>query len=337
MKIRPIRWALGVPLFWKLIGANAIIVVLSMFLLSGVGASIAPISLPYDYFVLAGLFAATMVNVWLVRIALEPIRELQRVAERVTKGASGERGRKFPQADKRINRLIDATNLMLDRLADDRRRMKELAAAVVSAQQEERSVVARDLHDSVAQTLTAATFLLTGTLSNRLKGNVADSIREAQELIRGACEELRTLSQSLYPRAASELGLPAALESLAKIVRQRSLIDVFLVSDIDSSGIPSALTPTLYWVASEAIHEVEQRGNANCATIALKAKDGEIELTIVDDGTAAPGFLVTGETDAAFKAARDRFSLAGGQMHIDRLPEGGNRVTARITTDRKAA
>lgn len=339
MKVRPIRWILGVPLYWKLIGANAIIVALALFLLSGLGVSIAPISLPYDYFVLGSLLLGTLANVWLVRIALEPIRELQRVAERVSKGKADERGRAFPQADKRINRLIETTNQMLDRLEEDSRRLKKLGADVVQAQQEERADFARELHDSVAQTLTAASFTLTGILNSPHLADHTEAILEARELINSASEELRTVSQSLYPRVASDLGLPAALESLAKVVRQRSLIDVFIVTDMDSTVIPTGLTATLYWVASEALHEVELRGDANCATIALTTKAGEIELTIVDDGSGE----VSGDdenrraAETAFTAARDRFSLAGGTVHIDSVPDGGTRVTACITTNRKAA
>jgi two-component system, NarL family, sensor histidine kinase UhpB len=331
-----LRLVLRVPLFWKLVGANAIILVLSVFLLSSFGAAVAPIALPYEYFVLLGLTLGGIVNVWLVRIALEPVLELQHVAEMVANGVVTARGKNFPQADERIKRLVDTTNLMLDRIADDRARLKQLAAAVVEAQQTERSDVARDLHDSVAQTLTAATFILTGALSNKMDDALGESIREAQELIRTACEELRSVSQALHPRVASDLGLPAALESLANVVRQRSLIDVFIVTDIDDAGIPGSLTPTLYWVASEALHEVELRGTANCATIALTAKGGQINLTVIDDGTAD----ALGETtpvDSAFQAARDRFSLAGGDVHIEPMLDGGIRVTARITTERKAA
>jgi len=336
MENRLLRGVLRVPLFWKLVGANAIILVLSAFLLSSFGAAVAPIALPYEYFVLIGLVLGGAANVWLVRIALEPIRELQRVAEQVARGVSTARGRNFPQADERIKRLIDTTNLMLDRLADDRARLKHLAAAVVAAQQEERSDFARDLHDSVAQTLTAANFILAGALARDVDDEAAESVREAQELIRSACEELRSVSQSLHPQVASDLGLPAALESLAKVVRERSLIDVFLVSDIDGAGIPGSLTPTLYWVASEALHEVELRGTANCATIALTSRDGAITLTVIDDGTA-DSVRDTRAADAAFSAATDRFSLAGGQVHIESMPDGGTRVTACITTDRKAA
>lgn len=336
MGSRILRALLGVPLFWKLLGANAIILVLSAFLLSSFGAAVAPIALPYEYFVLTGLLVGGVVNVWLVRIALEPIRELQHVAELVAKGASTARGRNFPQADERIKRLIDTTNLMLDRLADDRARLKQLAAAVVEAQQAERSDVARDLHDSVAQTLTAANYILTGALANKPNGDVGEAIAESRELIRNACEELRSVSQSLHPRVASDLGLPAALESLAGVVRQRSLIDVSIVTDIDAQGIPTSLTATLYWIASEALHEVELRGTANCATIALTAKNGEISLTVVDDGTG-DCLRDTKVLDAAFNAARDRFSLAGGEVHIESIPDGGTRVTASITTERKAA
>ena len=335
---RLVRPLLRMPLFGKLIGANAIILGISALLLSGVGASLAPIAISYDYFVLAGLSFAALINVWLVRVALQPIRELQRVAGRVAGGAWQERAKKFPHADSRISRLIETTNQMLDRLAADRDRMRKLGAEVVYAQETERADVARELHESVAQTLAAASLQLTGALSSDPGMRSADKVKEARDLLGSALEELRAVSQSLHPRVATDLGLPSALESLAVIVRQRSLIEVFVVMDVDIAGIPGQLSTTLYRVAKEALHNVELRGDANSATIALKATGGSVELTIVDDGSgqAASGGPGDDQT-ASFRTARDRFSLAGGEMHIDRVANGGTRVLARIVTPHQAA
>lgn len=329
---------LRLPLFGKLIGANAIIIAISAVLLSGAGKSAAPPSMPYAYFGLGALCVGVLINMWLVSVALRPIRELQRVAERVANGSWQERVRQFSHADSRIERLVDTTNQMLDRLAADRKRMKKLGAEVVYAQEEERALVARELHESVAQTLAAASFQLTGALASAIDKGSVESVKEARDLIGSAIEELQAVSHSLHPRVASDLGLPSALESLSTIVRNRSLIDVFLVTDVDAMGIPAPLAATLYRVAKEALHNVELRGDANSATIALTAREGAIELTIVDDGSGHP-VTIHGSNDEepGFRAAHERFSLAGGQMHIDRVPTGGTRVTARITTDRQAA
>jgi signal transduction histidine kinase len=332
------RAILRVPLYGKLIGANLVMLAIAAFLLSGIGASVAPIAVRYDYFVFAGLCVGALLNGWLVRIALQPIRELQRVTERVGTGARHERVRHFPHADSRIQRLIETTNQMLDRLDADRSRMKKLGAEVVYAQEEERADVARELHESVAQTLTAAGFQLTAALSREQDPKNVATMKLSRELINSALEEIRSVSQSLHPRIAADLGLPAALESLAGIVRQRSLIEVFVVTDIDDVIIPRALSATLYRVAREAFHDVELRGDANSATVVLKAKDGKIELTIIDDGSEHPEIVrAIGEGGSAFKAARERFSLAGGEMHIERVATGGTRVTATINTGLQAA
>ena len=302
------RAFLGVPLYGKLIGANLVMLAISAFLLSGIGASVAPVALRYEYFVLAGLCVGVLINGWLVRLALQPIRELQRVAERVATGGWQERARHFPHADSSIGRLVETTNQMLDRLAADRSRMKKLGAEVVYAQEEERADVARELHESVAQTLAAASFQMTAALSRELDQRNVATVKEARELINAALEQLRSVSQSLHPRIASDLGLAAALESLARVVRQRSLIDVFVVTDVDGAIIPGPLSATLYRVAREAFHDVELRGDANSATIALTVKGGKIELTIIDDGSGHSGMTPTfGEGGSAFKEARKRF------------------------------
>ena len=329
--------ALRIPLFAKLIGANAIIVFFAALALWGPAARVTPGTAGSDYLLGGALVFGMFVNVMLVRLALRPLRELQRVANRVSEGALGERAAQSRLADQELSLLIETTNQMLGKLADDRRRMKELGAEVVFAQEEERAQVARDLHDSVAQTLAAASYQVTGMIHSTKSSADLAKLHAIRELVGSALEEIRGVSQTLHPRVAQDLGLPSALQSLAKSVKQRSLLDVKVDLDMDGTAIPSPLAATLFRLAREALRDFERHADAASATIQLSAKDGQVELSVTAFGCGFDQELVLGtRTEGSLKAAHERFSLAGGEMHIDRTPNGGDRIVARITVDRAA-
>jgi signal transduction histidine kinase len=208
---------------------------------------------------------------------------------------------------------------------------------VVFAQEEERAQVARDLHDSVAQTLAAASYQVTGMIHSTKSSADLAKLHAIRELVGSALEEIRGVSQTLHPRVAQDLGLPSALQSLAKSVKQRSLLDVKVDLDMDGTAIPSPLAATLFRLAREALRDFERHADAASATIQLSAKDGQVELSVTAFGCGFDQELVLGtRTEGSLKAAHERFSLAGGEMHIDRTPNGGDRIVARITVDRAA-
>jgi signal transduction histidine kinase len=330
--------ALRIPLFAKLLGANAIIVFFATLALWGPAARVTPGSNGSDYLLGGALVLGMFVNVMLVRLALRPLRELQRVANCVSGGALGERAAQSRLADRELSLLIQTTNQMLDKLADDRRRMKELGAEVVFAQEEERAEVARDLHDSVAQNLAAASYQVTGMIHSTKDAGELAKLNAIRELVGSSLEEIRGVSQTLHPRVAQDLGLASALQSLAKSVKQRSLLDVKVELDIDGTTIPSPLAATLFRLAREALRDFERHADAASATIQLHAQQGQVELSVTAYGCGFDQELVLGTAGRGpLKAAHERFSLAGGEMHIDRTPNGGNRIVARITVDRCAA
>jgi len=331
------RPLLRVPLFAKLVGANAIVVFIAALVLSGPIARFAPGTTAYDYLVILSLSAGTLINVWLMKIALEPIHDLQRVAKRVSEGALNERVTQTPLADRKLSHLIDTTNEMLNRLAADRDRMRKLGAEVVYAQEEERAHAARDLHDSVAQILTAASLETTALINAGPSGVPPAKLIAIRDLLQRAIEEVRGVSQALHPRVASDLGLASALQSLASTTRERSLIDVRVMTDVDAEGIPSALAATLYRVAKESLRNIEQRAEASSASIHLSANGGVLELVVTDDGGFDERTEPLASRSLSLKAARERLSLAGGEMHIDRAPNGGTRIVARINNTQRIA
>jgi signal transduction histidine kinase len=331
-----LRALLGVPLEIKLLGANLVIVGLAVLVLFA-PAHLLPGPLTDIYVVIGALIVGAIVNFALVKLALSPINALERVAKLVSGGRLAERVPTSVVADRELTHLSTTINGMLDTLAAGRDRMRKLGAEVVYAEERERAQVARELHDSVGQTLAAAAFQI-AAVAHEI-GDHAASTRLAgvRELLRTALEEIRNVSRSLHPRVATDLGLPTALEALGDATQQRSLVDVHVNVDIDGVVIPAALSATLYRVAQEALRNVERHADAGSATVSLRARPGYVELEVNDDGRGFDGPLEKKRGESGLAAMRERLSLAGGELHIDTAGDHGTRVFAWVGMDTEAA
>src|SRR5690606_5891486 len=170
----------------------------------------------------ASLGVSLVVNILLVALALRPLVALERSASLVWRGNFDARVPPSILADRNMARLGSTLNLLLDSLIRERRRMHELAAQVIDAQDAERARIARELHDSTAQTLTAVTLQLSAAARD-YEGIVdLDRLELARELAQNALEEVRQLARSVYPRVLDDLGLPAALDWLSRQVHEES-------------------------------------------------------------------------------------------------------------------
>lgn len=331
-----LRALLRVPLEIKLLGANLVILGVAVLVL------LAPAHLYAGrvtdvYVVVVALMIGATVNFALVRLALRPINDLQRVAKRVSEGRLAERVPASIVADRELTQLSTTINEMLDNLEAGRDRMRKLGAEVVYAEERERAEVARELHDSVGQTLAAATFQIAAVAHELGSHTASTRLAAVRELLRTALEEIRNVSRSLHPRVATDLGLPTALEALGDATQQRSLVDVQVNVDISGVVIPAALSATLYRVAQEALRNVERHADAGRAMVSLRARPGYVELEVSDDGRGFEGPLEKKRGESGLAAIRERLSLAGGELHIDTAGDRGTRVTAWVGMDTEAA
>jgi signal transduction histidine kinase len=333
---RILRLILGIPLELKLLGANLIIMAVAVMVLFG-PFHLNPGRVTDSYVVVAALCAGAAVNFGLVRLALHPINTLETVARRVSQGKLSERVPVSIVADRELTQLSATINQMLDSLAAGRDRMRKLGAEVVYAEERERAQVARELHDSVGQTLAAASFQIAAA-ANDLGDNPAGiRLGEARELLRTSIEQIRSVSRSLHPRVTTDLGLPSALEALGDAARERSIVDVRVNVDISGVVIPPAVSATLYRVAQEALGNVERAGGADRATILLRARPGYVELEVTDNARDFDTPLQRKCREAGFAVLKERLSLAGGQLHIDSEKGKGTRVTAWVGMNTEAA
>jgi signal transduction histidine kinase len=331
-----LRALLAVSLDFKLLGANLIILSVTVLLLFG-PVHLNPGRSTDLYVLVAALSIGTVVNLLLVKLALRPINALERVAKLVSEGRLAERVPASIVSDRELTHLSTTINQMLDSLATGRERMRKLGAEVVYAEERERAQVARELHDSVGQTLAAASFQVAAIAHEIGDAAAYPRLATVRELLRTSIEEIRNVSRSLHPRVAADLGLPTALEALADATRQRSLVDVRVSVDITGVVIPPALASTFYRVAQEALRNVERHADAGQATVVLRARPGFVELEVSDDGCGFEGPLEKKRGESGLAAMRERLSLAGGKLHIDTTRDRGTRVTAWVGMDTEAA
>jgi len=184
------------------------------------------------------------------------------------------------------------------RMADGR--LKQLTQRVIDTQEEERSRLARELHDGISQNLLGVRYTM-DLASRKVKTNAeeaAATIDRSVEALNGAIKEIRRLSHDLRPRVLDDLGLTAALEALCHHFGERTAIE----TEIDASGFVDTLKPeastALYRVAQEAFSNVERHSGASHLAVKLWSEDGRARMTISDDGVgfgedkgASPGGL----------------------------------------------
>ena len=329
----PSGWAplnvLGVPLAAKLAGASLLVAAAGV--AAVFGAERAGLGRQGALLAAAGAcLLALVASFALLRLALRPVTEVQRTAERVWRGDLSARVAPSPLADPALRRVGDTLNRVLDGFVSDRARLRALAADVIRAGDEERARLSRELHDSTAQTLAALKLQLAAL--GHSHPAMAAQIGPIVELATAALEEVRTLAYMAYPQVLDDLGLPAALEWLARQVGNDGgapSVDV----DVPAVDPPLARESraVLYRVAQEAVRNVTRHAAARHIHVHLVARDGGAELTIADDGR---GFDVAEaerrRPGMGLFTMRERVELVDGRLTIDSAPGRGTRIAAWV-------
>ena len=323
------RWSvLRVPLFWKVLGANLVLVL---------GMGIAHLILPdpspaVELAILLVLnFSITGFLVWL---ALRPLFSLETTAKRVTDGDFSARAPRSPLADRQMLSLTSTMNRLLDRVEADRARIHYLAGRGVRAREIEREAVARELRESFSQTLTGIAMQLAAVERMHAGNGMAESLQSTRAMIQDVTEEMRSVAETLYPGTLSQLGLVNAIEALARRVSRRSgLVVEVEAACVARDTLPPPAASALYRVAEEALRNVEQHGHARNALVTLTC-NAHVELTVEDDGRG----IEMRENDPlqaglGLFSAKAVLALSGGELQISSGPGLGTRVTARVPLD----
>lgn len=224
-------------------------------------------------------------------------------------------------------------------ITDRKRAEKELAdlsARFVSAQEEERSHLARELHDDVSQRLA----LIVVTL-DRLRENPPGSPAEIRtalddlfERIADVSSDIHRLSHRLHPATLS-LGLAPGLRSLSmSMERQHGLEIVMVFLDLPDS-IPRDVSLCLYRVAQEALNNVVKHSGVKQARLELVGSAGNLVLRVIDSGRGFDSSANT-ESGLGLLSMRERLRLVGGSFAIHSQPAQGTQLVVTVPLGQSA-
>jgi signal transduction histidine kinase len=212
--------------------------------------------------------------------------------------------------------------------------LRELTARLMQLQDEERRRIARELHDSVGQTLAALTMNLT-TVGRDLErlGQTAKTVADSLALAQEMNKEVRTVSYLLHPPLLDESGLASALRWYVAGFSERSKIQVDLEIPEGFGRLPQEMETGLFRTVQECLTNIHRHSGSTVANIRLTRSDEDVRLRVADRGEGIPSEKLDEVTSAGsgvgIRGMRERLRQLGGDLEIQ-SNEDGTRVDARL-------
>jgi two-component system sensor histidine kinase UhpB len=318
----------SMPLFWRVFGTNAAVLVLAFLglVFAPVTVSVPP-HLSEVIVLVAGLLCLLAINLVLLRPAFRPLDHLVDTMRRHDPLTPGTR----VQVDggPAVVALAHAFNDMLDRLESERR---DSARRALLVQERERRRIARELHDEVGQTLTGVMLQVEG-LAGRIPEELREQLDELRETARAGTEEVRRIASRLRPEALEDLGLQSALAALATAFGEQARVPVDRRLDA-APTLSEEQELVVYRVAQEALTNVARHAHATEVALWLERTDGQIVLTVRDDGQGLPSAAMP--ASHGISGMRERAMLIGARLAITEPPTGGTEVQLSIPLEPRA-
>jgi two-component system sensor histidine kinase UhpB len=225
--------------------------------------------------------------------------------------------------------LIEQRVDMRRALVHSSREVRELAGRLLEAQEQERSRIARDLHDDINQRLASVSIELSAI--RRGAGPAGAELAHVQDELIALSEDVRHLSHNLHPSMLHETGLDAALGSLCNTQRHRNgpSIDLHVMPNADN--LPDAVALCVYRATQEALGNAIRHARARAIDVSLGVVGDQAELRVHDDGI---GFCTKGDTarrrGLGLLSLEERAKLLGGSFSLDTSPGKGTHICIRI-------
>jgi PAS domain S-box-containing protein len=210
--------------------------------------------------------------------------------------------------------------------------LSTVSRRLIEAHEEERTWIARELHDDVNQRLALATVNL-DILKRELPDSVAEARRRVSELviqIRELGNDVQALSHRLHSSKLEYLGLTAAITTFCREFAERKGVQIDLECDAIPRTVPGEISLCLFRVLQEALQNASKHSGSQRYQVSIKSGVNEIGLTVSDSGIGFDPQQAMQGKGLGITSMRERLNLVAGELYIDSRSPNGVIVRARV-------
>jgi len=217
----------------------------------------------------------------------------------------------------------------------ERKQAEEALASVsrrlIEAHEEERTWIARELHDDVNQriALLAVNLERLGQALNASNGQRSHLIKEVQEQVSDLGIDIQALSHRLHSSKLEYLGLAAACEGFCREFSEQQSVQIDFHSQDIPKDLPQEIALCLFRVLQEALQNAAKHSGVRQFEVLLKVASNEIQLSVDDPGVGFDLQKAMSGPGLGFTSMKERMKLIDGHLSIDSKPEGGTTIHAR--------
>jgi PAS domain S-box-containing protein len=215
-------------------------------------------------------------------------------------------------------------------LRESEKRLRHLSHRILDAQEEERKLIAHELHDGLGATLTNIKYSLEQHLDDLPEER--GFLEQAVSMIRQAIKDTSRISRSLRPSILDDIGVIPAIRWFCRGFQEANRgIQVEDRLEVQEEDIPEPLKLVIYRIFQEALTNIAKHSNAQRVSATLRKIEGSIELSIADNG-AGFDLQEAGETGMGLTSMRERAQFSGGFFSIQSSLGNGTVIQARWNT-----
>jgi signal transduction histidine kinase len=218
------------------------------------------------------------------------------------------------------------------RLSRSREQLRTLAARLQSIREEERSRIAREVHDVLGQALTGikmdATWILAKLPDDQTK--LVARAKSMSTLIDSMVQMVRRIATDLRPGILDNLGLVAAIEWQASEFQTRTGIACQVISNLRDASLASDSATAIFRIFQETLTNVARHAQATAITVSIGEQQDRVVLQVVDNGRGIDLAEVTQSKSVGLLGMRERAAILGGDLVISGAPGQGTTVVLSV-------
>ena len=237
-----------------------------------------------------------------------------------------------------ISRDITERKQAEEKLKKSSRLLRDLATHIQTVREEERTMIAREIHDELGQVLTVLKIQIS-LLSNKLnpdQSTLKEKINSLTDLIDKSVESVQKISSKLRPTILDELGLNAAIEWQTEEFEKLTNIKCTLILEKEDLKLNTSKSTALFRILQEALTNIARHSEANLVNISLLTDRSNINLEITDNGNGISSEQIKDFKSLGIHGMQERALIFGGQVTFDSFLGKGTKVKVEIPIDQKS-